>query len=109
MDAKVGGKFSYFNGMIVGEFTKVENGKTLVQKLRFADWPDNVYSTMTLQFVFEKGDTVVKLKQTGAPKEDKLGNPVKPKLLQGWSERFFIPIKLVFGYGSLLSNSISSK
>lgn len=93
VDARVGGKFNLLNGNIEGTFIEIEHNKKIVQKWRFSSWPANQYSTVTMLFDDDKGKTILKLTQTGAPKSE------EDRLKSGWYHQFFVRIKGVFQYG----------
>lgn len=48
----------------------------------------------------DAGTTVLRLKQTGIPHEDRFGNAdVLRSVEAGWQDQIFRRIKMVFGYG----------
>ena len=48
----------------------------------------------------DTGTTILRLKQTGIPREDRFGNAdVLRSVETGWKEQIFRRIKMVFGYG----------
>lgn len=48
----------------------------------------------------QEGTTVLRLKQTGVPKEDRFGNgDVVESTAQGWKAQIFHRIRAVFGFG----------
>jgi len=95
MEGSKGGKFSLFGGAVKGEFVELEPAKKIVQKWRFNSWPENLYSTVTMEFEEKNGKTNFKLTQTGIPEDD------KERTEGGWRDNFLRRIKGVFGYGSL--------
>ncbi|CAL5012909.1 unnamed protein product [Urochloa decumbens] len=97
----VGGEFSLFDGSINGINEELQEGKLIVQKWRFGSWPDGLYSTVRLVFDEpESGVTIIKLKQTDVPMEDKYGNStVVENTERGWKELIFQRIRGVFGFG----------
>jgi len=98
IEKKVGGKFSLFSGKISGEFVEFVPNSKIVQKWRFDDWPDNVYSKLTINFEdLGGGETNVKLHQVDIPYKDKNGYFVKEKVQKGWDENFFRRIKMMLG------------
>jgi activator of HSP90 ATPase len=90
-----GGKFSLFGGAVKGEFAELEPPSKIVQKWRFASWPEGHFSTVTMEFEEKNGKTNFKLTQTGIPEDD------KERTEGGWKDNFLRRIKGVFGYGSL--------
>ncbi|KAK9664616.1 hypothetical protein RND81_14G056400 [Saponaria officinalis] len=98
---EVGGEFSIFDGSVTGVNVELEVGKLIVQKWRFGNWPDGVFSTVKLTFEEpEPGLTVVKLVQTGVPEEDRYGNEtVVENTERGWRDLIFQRIRAIFGFG----------
>ncbi|KAL5222828.1 hypothetical protein ABZP36_027541 [Zizania latifolia] len=98
---EVGGQFSLFDGSITGVNEELTEGKLIVQKWRFGSWPDGVHSTVRLVFDEpESGVTVINLKQTDVPEEDRYGNStVVENTERGWRELIFQRIRGVFGFG----------
>lgn len=98
---EVGGEFSLFDGSITGLNEELQEGKLISQKWRFGSWPDGLYSSVRLVFDEpESGVTIIKLKQTDVPEEDKYGNStVVENTERGWRELIFQRIRGVFGFG----------
>ncbi|CAL5001712.1 unnamed protein product [Urochloa decumbens] len=98
---EVGGEFSLFDGSINGINEELQEGKLIAQKWRFGSWPDGLYSSVRLVFDEpESGVTIIKLKQTDVPMEDKYGNStVVENTERGWKELIFQRIRGVFGFG----------
>ncbi|PIA53355.1 hypothetical protein AQUCO_00900138v1 [Aquilegia coerulea] len=98
---EVGGEFSIFDGSVTGINEELQEGKLIVQKWRFASWADGIYSTVRITLDEpEPGFTVVKLKQTGVPEEDRYGNStVIENTERGWRDLIFHKIRAVFGFG----------
>ncbi|OEL24262.1 hypothetical protein BAE44_0014719 [Dichanthelium oligosanthes] len=98
---EVGGEFSLFDGSITGRNEELQEGKLIAQKWRFGSWPDGLYSSVRLVFDEpESGVTIIKLKQTDVPEEDKYGNStVVENTERGWRELIFQRIRGVFGFG----------
>ena len=44
IEARPGGKFSWFNGSVVGEFVEMEADKRLVMNWRFSTWKEGCFS-----------------------------------------------------------------
>ena len=97
-----GAPFSLFGGNIHGSNEDVEPGKRLVQRWRFRNWPDDVYSRVVITLAEpEYGTTVLSLEQSGVPARDKFGNEsVLDTTEAGWKQNFFDRIRKVFGYGA---------
>ncbi|KAH7298531.1 hypothetical protein KP509_25G048100 [Ceratopteris richardii] len=69
---EVGGHFSLFDGAVTGVNMKLEEDKLIMQRWRFQNWHDGLYSTVCLTFEEpEIGVTIVKLTQTDVPEEDR--------------------------------------
>ncbi|KAH8697624.1 Aha1 domain family [Talaromyces proteolyticus] len=85
--AKVGGKFSIFDGNVTGEFS-------LVQKWRLAQWPEGHYSTQ--EIFFDQNDvdrvTVMRVTWTGVP----IGQ--EEVVQRNWEGYYVRSIKQTFGY-----------
>ncbi|KAF5207383.1 activator of heat shock protein ATPase-like protein [Thalictrum thalictroides] len=98
---EVGGEFSIFDGSVTGTNQELQEGKLIVQKWRFGSWADGIYSTVRITFDEpEPGFTVIKLKQTGVPEEDRYGNStVIENTERGWRDLIFNKIRAVFGFG----------
>uniref|UniRef100_A0A803LM32 Activator of Hsp90 ATPase AHSA1-like N-terminal domain-containing protein n=1 Tax=Chenopodium quinoa TaxID=63459 RepID=A0A803LM32_CHEQI len=98
---EVGGEFSIFDGSVTGSNVELKEGKLIVQKWRFGNWPDGVFSTVKLTFEEpESGVTVVKLVQTDVPEEDRYGNEtVVENTERGWRDLIFQRIRAIFGFG----------
>ncbi|KNA18076.1 hypothetical protein SOVF_074170 [Spinacia oleracea] len=98
---EVGGDFSIFDGSVTGTNVELQEGKLILQKWRFGNWPDGVFSTVKLIFEEpESGVTVVKLVQTDVPEEDRYGNgTVVENTERGWRDLIFQRIRAIFGFG----------
>uniref|UniRef100_A0A0D6R4J1 Activator of Hsp90 ATPase AHSA1-like N-terminal domain-containing protein n=1 Tax=Araucaria cunninghamii TaxID=56994 RepID=A0A0D6R4J1_ARACU len=98
---EVGGTFSLFDGAVTGVHQDLQQDKLIVQKWRFGNWAEGLYSTVSITFEEpEVGITVVKLTQTDVPEEDSFGNAtVVENTERGWRELIFHKIRAVFGYG----------
>ncbi|KAL4908226.1 hypothetical protein BDW74DRAFT_147080 [Aspergillus multicolor] len=92
--AKVGGKFSIFDGNVTGEFVKLESPKLLVQKWRLAQWPQGHFSTLEINFDQNDVDGVTQMRVswTGVP----VGQEDVTK--QNWELYYVRSIKQTFGY-----------
>lgn len=98
---EVGGEISIFDGSVTGTNLELQEGKLIVQKWRFGNWPDGLYSTVRLVLEEpEPGVTVVNLTQTDVPEEDRYGNStVVENTERGWRDLIFHKIRAVFGFG----------
>lgn len=92
--AKVGGKFSIFDGNVTGEFVTLESPKHLVQKWRLAQWPEGHYSTQEIFFDQNDVDSVTVLRVTWS------GVPIGQEevVQRNWEGYYVRSIKQTFGY-----------
>lgn len=49
---EVGGEFSIFDGSVTGRNVELQEGKLIVQKWRFGNWPDGIHSTVNYMLFF---------------------------------------------------------
>eukprot|EP00794_Sanderia_malayensis_P020393 gene20393-22405_t len=96
LDAKPGGKFSFLSGNIIGEFVEMVPEKKIVQKWRFSNWPEGLYSNVTITLNQKEDCTLLELKQTGIPDTD------IERTESGWKRYFWASIKQTFGFGARL-------
>ena len=96
-----GAPFSFFAGNIHGSNEEVEPPTRLVQRWRFRDWPDDVYSRVVMTLAEpEYGSTVLSLEQSGVPARDKFGNETVLDTTEAGWKLFFDRMRKVFGYGA---------
>lgn len=90
----VGGKFSIFDGNVVGEFVKLDSPKQIVQKWRLAQWPEGHFSTLEINFDQNDVDgvTIMRVTWTGVP----VGQEDVTK--HNWEGYYVRSIKQTFGY-----------
>mmetsp|Transcript_23307 Transcript_23307/g.41219 ORF Transcript_23307/g.41219 Transcript_23307/m.41219 type:complete len:346 (+) Transcript_23307:47-1084(+) len=103
VECKKGGKFSLFGGSLHGTFDAVEASKKIVQKWRFKEWPDDCYSTVSIDIHSpEYGITVATLAQSNVPIHDKYRNrDVPQKVRDGWKNYFWDRIHKVVGFAKV--------
>ncbi|CAH8439434.1 unnamed protein product [Schistosoma turkestanicum] len=89
----VGGEYSVFGGNITGIFGMLVAGKTIQMKWRKREWPENHYSSLTLEMSAFEGGTRLLLTQTNVPAYD-LENT-----RNGWFTIFLSALKQTYGYG----------
>ncbi|KAL1952905.1 hypothetical protein VTO42DRAFT_3956 [Malbranchea cinnamomea] len=96
--AKVGGKFSIFDGNVTGEFVKLDEPNLIVQRWRLAQWPEGHYSTQEIKFDQNNVDrvTVLRVKWEGVP----IGQ--EDVVRRNWEGYYVRSIKQTFGFGSIL-------
>ncbi|KAF9580076.1 hypothetical protein BGW38_003415, partial [Lunasporangiospora selenospora] len=92
IEAKVGGKFSFFDGSVTGEITELEEDKKIVQKWRLNSWPAGHFSKVTMEFDQGANSTTIKFKQEGVP----VGELDITR--RNWSNYYWAEIKRTFGY-----------
>jgi len=97
---KEGETFMYFGGSVEGINEKIVQNELIIQKWRFKEWPDGVYSY--LEIVLKKQNdgatTLLKLHQKQIPLQDKHGLPVLEKVQSGWKQFIFNGIKQIFNF-----------
>ena len=86
IDARAGGGFSMFGGMVVGRNVELVAGQRIVQAWRRATWEPGVYSMVKFELKAKGAGTTVVLDHTGFPKGDYDG------LYSGWGERYWDPL-----------------
>jgi activator of HSP90 ATPase len=87
IDAKAGGSFSMFQGMIVGRNIELVPGKLIVQAWRPAAWPPGIYSLVKFELKPNGSGTTVVLDHTSFP----VGG--YDHLSRGWKEHYWDPLK----------------
>jgi activator of HSP90 ATPase len=100
IEPKVGSDFYFFGGSICGSFEEIEENKKIVQKWRFTDWEDNLYSLVKITLDSpEYGETILTLYQSGIPQSDKFGNEGIPeRVADGWKNHFWNKIAKIIGF-----------
>lgn len=93
ISADKGSAFKMFGGSVHGTILDTIPGKRIAQQWRFASWPADHYSQVTIE-IEDKGGSkcFVKLTQTGVPEAD------YERTRSGWEEHFWRRIKGVFGW-----------
>lgn len=91
--AHVGGKFSIFDGNVVGEYAKLDFPTLIVQKWRLAQWPGDHFSTLEIKFDQNNADAVthMRVEWTGVP----VGQEEVTK--RNWEMYYVRSIKQTFG------------
>eukprot|EP00918_Siedleckia_nematoides_P013770 GHVU01029966.1.p3 GENE.GHVU01029966.1~~GHVU01029966.1.p3 ORF type:complete len:141 (+),score=17.82 GHVU01029966.1:239-661(+) len=96
----VGGEFSLFEGGVFGKIKELKKDQKIVLEWRFADWPADVYSLVTINLE-KPGEKQcdVKLSQTGIPPKDKFGETgTVENCEEGWRQNFWDKMTCVLGY-----------
>ena len=91
IEARVGGKFTAWDGYIFGKNLELEKGKRIVQEWTNTDWPEG-YPPSRLELTFKKakGGTVISMVQSEVPAD------LADDLEEGWTEFYWKPIKEYF-------------
>jgi activator of HSP90 ATPase len=87
IDAKAGGAFSMFGGLIVGRNVELIPTKRIVQAWRPADWEPGIYSIVRFDLKPNGSETIVVLDHTSFPEGD------FNELYTGWKSRYWDPLK----------------
>ena len=89
IDAKSGGRFSCFGGMITGQTIEILSAARLVQAWRVGNWEPGIYSIVKFELE-EQNELESKLifDHTGFPEEH------RGHLDEGWHERYWAPMKV---------------
>ena len=83
IDARAGGSFSAYGDYITGKFMEIEPGKRIVQRWRASDWPEDAWSTVTIEFQEKRGVTTVHFTQEDVPEE------FAEEIAQGWHDFYW--------------------
>ena len=87
IEARAGGAFSMFGGLIVGRNIELVPNQRIVQAWRPANWDPGVYSIVKFELKSHGTGATVVLDHTGFP-EGNFGH-----LDPGWYERYWEPLK----------------
>lgn len=86
LEARSGGKFRAFNGMLSGKILRIEPKHLIVQTWRSANWPvAAVDSVLTLTFWPESDGARIELAHNNVADEDFAG------VSQGWEKYYWTP------------------
>ena len=83
IDARVGGHFSTYDGYITGTFQKIVTDKQIVQRWRASDWPEDVFSKVTIDLQEKRGSTTLFFTQEGVPDQ------FAEAIAQGWHDYYW--------------------
>jgi activator of HSP90 ATPase len=88
---KVGGKFTAWDGYIIGKYLKLVPGKKIVEEWSTSDWPAG-YAPSLIELTFERANAVTRLTmvQTEVPAAQ------APQYRQGWKDYYWTPLKSYF-------------
>lgn len=89
--ARVGGRFTAWDGYISGVNRVVEPGRRLVQEWQTTEWPDGA-APSRVEFVFRavKGGTRIRMVHAHVPAEQ------ADSYRQGWIDYYWEPLKAYF-------------
>ena len=93
--ARVGGRFTAWDGYISGLNRVVERPRRLVQEWKTTEWPDGAEPSQ-VEFVFTavKGGARVRMVHSRVPAEQ------AASYRQGWIDYYWEPLKAYFGEGN---------
>jgi activator of HSP90 ATPase len=87
IDAKAGGAFSCFGGMISGRIVELVENRRIVQAWRAGNWPEGVYSIVRFELEPQGSDTKIIFDQSGFPPDN------REHLEVGWHKMYWEPLK----------------
>lgn len=87
ISAKVGGKFTAYDGYINGENLELVKDKKVVQTWHAASWPEGYYSKVTYSLKPFQGGAKLSFSHTGIP------DTAYESIKSGWYEHYWNPIK----------------
>lgn len=90
--ARVGGRFTAWDGYISGVHRELVPGRTIVQDWKTTEWPEDAPPSR-LEFSFEaaKGGTAIRMVHSNVPPGQ------ADSLRQGWIDYYWTPLKNYFG------------
>ena len=90
--ARIGGKFTAWDGYISGVNRELVKGRSIVQDWQTTEWPtDAPPSRLALSFDAAKGGTAVRMVHANVPADQ------ADSLRQGWIDYYWTPLKAYFG------------
>ena len=90
-DARIGGKFTAWDGYIFGKNLELVKGKKIVQEWVTTEWPEGHHpSRLILTFKKTKNDTEISMVHSGIPAEQ------AADIKQGWIDFYWKPLKEYF-------------
>jgi len=89
--AKIGARFTAWDGYIYGKHLELQKGKKIVQEWITTDWPKD-YPPSRIELVLNKvgNDTEISMTQSNAPAEQ------AKELEEGWTEFYWNPLREYF-------------
>lgn len=89
--ARVGGRFTAWDGYITGVHRQLVKGKKIVQDWRTTEWPEGAAdSRLEMTFKKVKGGTEVRMVHSNVPAEQ------AASYRQGWHDYYWKPLKAYF-------------
>lgn len=88
---KVGGRFSAYDNYAKGKNLILIKDKKIVQSWRASDWPDKVYSKITLILTKTNTGTRLTFTQTNVPDKE------YKSISKGWYDYYWIPLRKYLG------------
>jgi activator of HSP90 ATPase len=87
IDAKAGGAFSCFGGMITGRNVELKDGQRIVQAWRAGNWPDGTYSIVRFELAAHGAGSKLTFEHAGFPES------MREHLDGGWHKMYWEPLK----------------
>ncbi|KAI9015480.1 activator of Hsp90 ATPase [Hyaloraphidium curvatum] len=94
---QVGTLFRLFGDNVTGYVTELEPEKKIGMRWRLKEWPADHFSTVQISLNQESDCTKLHLVQDNVP----IGQ--KDQVQANWTNFYFNPIKMTFGYGAILT------
>ncbi len=94
IENKIGGKFNIWDGAVTGETLELDPKKyKIVQSWRYEydDWPKDVPSKITLEFVSYNSGCKLRFLQSDVPEK------YAEEVAQGWKDYYWKPMQEYFG------------
>jgi activator of HSP90 ATPase len=87
IDAKAGGAFSCFGGIVTGRNIELQPRQHIVQAWRAGNWPQGVYSIVHFKLAPADQNTKLTMTHAGFPSE------MREHLDGGWHKMYWDPLK----------------
>jgi activator of HSP90 ATPase len=87
IDASKNGRFKVWDGYAEGTITELVPNSKIVQRWRAADWPEDVWSTVTITLSERDNKTELIFTHEGVPDE------FADDIAQGWHDFYWQPLK----------------
>jgi activator of HSP90 ATPase len=86
IDAREGGAFSCFGGMITGRNIELREGQRIVQAWRVGNWADGAYSIARFELAAQNGGSRLDFTHSSFPDE------AREHLAAGWHRMYWEPL-----------------